>query len=187
MYGDFVRRIRDKLSELRPLTPAGGCGPRPCLLQMNPPLCPTDAVALPPKVLHPGKIDVRRQVLYVPGAEGFPLLDTFFFVESPRRTMVGLQTTPAKARQIATNTAKQLNDHMAEFFNGWEKFARSLPWEIVYVQRGGKETIHAWQGCGASGNGASAEDKRSMTFWKRKVHQYHVAVSYEDVNVVCSE
>ncbi|RNE96267.1 retrotransposon hot spot (RHS) protein [Trypanosoma rangeli] len=152
MYGDFVRRIRDKLSELRPLTPAGGCGPRPCLLQMNPPLCPTDAVALPPKVLYPGKIDVRRRVLYVPGVEDFPLLDAFFFVESPRRTMVGLQTAPAKARQITTNTVKQLNDHMAEFFNGWDKFARSLSWEIVYVQRGGKETIQAWQGCGASGS-----------------------------------
>ncbi|RNE98787.1 hypothetical protein TraAM80_08579 [Trypanosoma rangeli] len=63
MYGDFVRRIRDKLSELRPLTPAGGYGPRPCLLQMNPPLCPTDAVALPPKVLHPGRTVAMRRVL----------------------------------------------------------------------------------------------------------------------------
>ncbi|RNE96657.1 hypothetical protein TraAM80_09690, partial [Trypanosoma rangeli] len=62
MYGDFARRIRDKLSELRPLIPAGGCGPRPCLLQMNPPLCPTDAVALPPKVLHPGRTDAMRRV-----------------------------------------------------------------------------------------------------------------------------
>ncbi|RNE97056.1 retrotransposon hot spot (RHS) protein [Trypanosoma conorhini] len=184
MCPGFVGRMRRKLRELRPPT---GREPRPCLLQTDPRLCPTDAVALRPKVLHPGRVDANYRVLYVPGLENFPLVDAFFFVGAPRRTMVGLQTSTAKARRVATGTVRQFNEQLVEFFNGWEEFARGLSWEIIYVQHADSVTINAWQECGNAGDRASAEDERQRTFWDNEVHQYHVAISHEDAIAVCSE
>ncbi|RNF00522.1 retrotransposon hot spot (RHS) protein, partial [Trypanosoma conorhini] len=183
MYPGFVGRMRRKLRELRSPT---GREPRPCLLQTNPRLRPTDAVALRPKVLHPGKVDANYRVLYVPGVENFPLMDAFFFVAAPRRTMVGLQTTTAKARRVATDTVRQFNEQLAEFFEGWKKFARGLSWEIIYVQRADSVTINAWQECKNAGDRASAEDKWHRTFWDNEVRQYHMAISHEDAIAVCS-
>ncbi|RNE99287.1 retrotransposon hot spot (RHS) protein [Trypanosoma conorhini] len=183
-YPGFVGRMRRKLREPQPPT---GREPRPCLLQTDPWLCPTDAAALRPKVLHPGKVDAKYRVLYVPGVENFPLVDDFFFVGAPRRTTVGLQTSAAKARRVATDTARQFNEQLAEFFDGWEAFARGLPWEIIYAQPADSVTVHACQECMNAGDRASAEDERHRTFWDNEVHQYHVAISHEDAIAVCSE
>ncbi|RNE95131.1 putative retrotransposon hot spot (RHS) protein [Trypanosoma conorhini] len=101
--------------------------------------------------------------------------------------MVGLQTSTAKARRVATGTARQFNEQLAGFFNGWEGFARGLSWEIIYVQRADSVTVHACQDCGNAGDRASAGDERHRTFWGNEVHQHHVAMPHEDAIAVCSE
>ncbi|RNF18873.1 retrotransposon hot spot (RHS) protein, partial [Trypanosoma conorhini] len=84
-YPVFVGRMRRELRELQPPTERE---PRPCLLQTNPRLCPTDAVALRPNVLHPGKVDAKYRVLYVPGLENFPPVEDFLFVGAHLRVRV---------------------------------------------------------------------------------------------------
>ncbi|RNF15504.1 retrotransposon hot spot (RHS) protein, partial [Trypanosoma conorhini] len=121
------------------------------------------------------------------GVENFPPVGAFFFVEAPRRTTVGLQTTTAKASHVVSSTVRHFNDQLAEFFNGWEAFARGLSWEIIYVQRADSVTVHACQDFGNAGDRASAGDERHRTFWDNEVHQHHVAMPHEDAIAVCGE
>ncbi|RNF07837.1 retrotransposon hot spot (RHS) protein [Trypanosoma conorhini] len=181
MYWGFVWRMHDKLSELRPPT---GREPVPCVLHVDPQMLPTDAVALLPKLFHPAKVDAKYRVLYVPGVENFPLVDAFFFVEAPRRTMVGLQTTTAKARHVASSTVRHFNDQLAGFFNGWEAFAADLSWEIIYVQHAGSTPAAGWKRCDVVEPLTEAQrgaEEAAAGFWNQHVRQYRVVVSGADV------
>ncbi|RNF02262.1 retrotransposon hot spot (RHS) protein [Trypanosoma conorhini] len=191
MYGKFVQRMHDRLSELRP--PRGGREPRPCVLQVDPQLFPIDSAALLPKLFHPAKIDARYRVLYVPGIRDFPLLDGFFFVEAPRKTLIGLQTTTAKAHHIATDALRRFNEQLAERFSDWETFAVDLSWEIIYVKHVESQTVYTWQRCGASDDHNVLQreeedgEERVADSWDEKVRQYLLEVSEGDLIAACGK
>ncbi|RNE95436.1 retrotransposon hot spot (RHS) protein, partial [Trypanosoma conorhini] len=194
----FVDNIKGRLKELKPPTRRPG---RPCVLQSHPETHPEVSVLLTLLEYKPPKIDVDYGVLYVPDAQSFPLIDGFFFVDTPRKTMVGLQTTVRGAHHTQPSKVKQFMERMAEYFRGWETFAADLSWEIIYGQHRGSRAATTWQKCENSPNagvkakkrhrgvagdkkkaGAKAkEDQEAANYWKENVYQYRVAISAEDV------
>ncbi|RNE95807.1 retrotransposon hot spot (RHS) protein [Trypanosoma conorhini] len=187
----FVENVKDRLKELRP--PTGRPG-RPCVLQSNTETHPGKSVSLTRLEYNPPRLNLEYGVLYVPKARSFPLIDGFFFVDAPRKTMVGLQATVRGAHHTKPSTVKLFKERMAEYFNDWETFAADLSWEIIYVQHRESEAITTWQRCENSPNAGDNEDaaqrreavvgeeeERTMRCWKRKVYQHQVAISAEDV------
>ncbi|RNF03935.1 retrotransposon hot spot (RHS) protein [Trypanosoma conorhini] len=143
----FVDNI---IKRLKPLKPPNGRAPRPCVLQSNPETHPDGSVELTAGKYNPPKVDVNYKVLYAPWDRNFPLVDGFFFVESPSgRTMVGLQTTTAKEHDTTASTVELFKQQMKDHFNGWETFAEGLSWEIIYVQHKDSTPINTWQKCAA--------------------------------------
>ncbi|ESL05461.1 hypothetical protein TRSC58_06890 [Trypanosoma rangeli SC58] len=186
MYSGFVRRMHDKLYELR--TPVGGRKPRLCVLHVNLQLFPTDAVALLPKLFCPAKVDVRYRVLYVPGMRNFPLVDAFFFVAAPRRTIIGLQTATAKAHHITSSAMRQFSERLAEVFNDWEAFSVGLSWEIIYVQHAECRSPDTWQRCGVNNDRHETQGEAEETegdVWDENVHHYLLKVSVDDAIAAC--
>ncbi|KAF8290039.1 putative retrotransposon hot spot (RHS) protein, partial [Trypanosoma cruzi] len=80
------------IGKLKELNPPEGRALQQATLQRNPAGHPTEAVGLPTKQGLPlEKNFARYGVMYKPAFPTFPLVDAFFFMESPRRTLVGLQ------------------------------------------------------------------------------------------------
>ncbi|RNF03046.1 retrotransposon hot spot (RHS) protein [Trypanosoma cruzi] len=124
-------------------------------------------------------MDVEYRVLYKPVAQNFPLLDALFFMESPRRTLVGLQTTTANVHHTTTSTVKLFKKRVASYFEGWEELSRDMSWEIIYVQHADSTPIIDWQKCNDSANLTEAENREIAAFWEEKVQQYQVTITAE--------
>ncbi|RNE96289.1 retrotransposon hot spot (RHS) protein, partial [Trypanosoma conorhini] len=200
----FVDNIKRKIKELRPSRVRPG---RPCVLQSNPETHPGKSVPLTLLEFKPPKLVLECGVLYVPDSQIFPLIDGFFFVKSPRKTMVGLQATVRGEHHTQPGTVKLFMELMAKYFNGWETFAADLSWEIIYVQHRESEAITTWQRCENSTNvreekdaaqrreaeeeqedektkakkKKEKEEKEIAVCWKENAYQYQVAISAEDV------
>ncbi|PWU89247.1 putative retrotransposon hot spot (RHS) protein [Trypanosoma cruzi] len=123
--------IQRKLTKLQP---EGRLTSRSSVLSDNPRGHPTRSKTLKKLSDNPARMNLECGVLYLPAVGNFPLVDALFFMQSPRRTLVGLQTTTANARHTQTSTVKLFKERVASYFNGWEEFARDLSWEIIYVQ-----------------------------------------------------
>ncbi|RNE95210.1 retrotransposon hot spot (RHS) protein, partial [Trypanosoma conorhini] len=141
--------------------------------------------------LNPPKVDVECGALYVPSARGFPLVDAFFFVDAPRKTAVGLQTTVRGSHHSQPGTVRRLSECMAQCFNGWEAFAADLSWEIIYVRHGGSAPTNAWEERDAvAGENEDRreeqrrregdEEEKTASPREEEAHQYQVRVSEED-------
>ncbi|RNE95385.1 retrotransposon hot spot (RHS) protein, partial [Trypanosoma conorhini] len=196
----FVENVKERLKELKPPTNRPG---RPCVLQSNPETHPSRTVPLTLLEDKPSRLKLQCGVLYLPKARSFPLIDGFFFVDTPRKTMVGLQTTVRGAHHTKPSKVKLFMERMTKHFNDWETFAADLSWEIIYVQHRESERIKTWQKCENSTNAGNKkdatqrtkveeretkakrkkekEDKEIADCWKEKVYQYQVAISAEDV------
>ncbi|RNC38814.1 retrotransposon hot spot (RHS) protein [Trypanosoma cruzi] len=124
-------------------------------------------------------------VLYIPKVENFPLVDGFFFVDSPRRTLVGLRMTTASEHHTTTSTVRQFNERLAAYFNDWEELSRDMSWEMIYVQHADSTPMKKWQGCDVvNPNNETDAEKKIVAFWDGKVHQYQFVLTPYFVNKI---
>ncbi|RNF00276.1 retrotransposon hot spot (RHS) protein [Trypanosoma conorhini] len=151
----FVNNIKGRIKELKPPTRRPG---RPCVLQSHPEKHPEVSVVLELLSCNPARIDVNYGVLYVPDSRIFPLIDGFFFVDTPRKTMIGLQATVGGAHHTQPSKVRLFMESMAKYFNDWETLAAGLSWEIIYVQHRERDRIKKWQKCGNSTNAGNKKD-----------------------------
>ncbi|RNE95442.1 retrotransposon hot spot protein (RHS), partial [Trypanosoma rangeli] len=179
----FVKNIMLSLKEL---PPPGRRRRQRCVLQSNPEKHPSRPVALMALGHTPPRLDVQYKVLYVPESRTFPLVDGFFFVGAPRRTMVAVQVTTGAEHDTKTTTVRQFNDLLRSYFYDWETFAEGLSWEIIYVQHEDSTAINAWQGCvvvaqaNVTGSNEREDPQAIAAFWNQQVRQYQVTLSYEN-------
>ncbi|EKF27158.1 retrotransposon hot spot (RHS) protein, putative, partial [Trypanosoma cruzi marinkellei] len=99
--------IENKLKELKP---PGRRASELAALQRNPQGHPTDAMGLLTKEDDPVKHFAECGVMYKTATPNFPLVDAIFFMESPRKTMVGLQMTTAGQHHTTASTVRQLTE-----------------------------------------------------------------------------
>ncbi|EAN90961.1 putative retrotransposon hot spot (RHS) protein [Trypanosoma cruzi] len=178
LNGSFVRAIERRLRELRPSPQRQS---HRCALAVYSQERSTRHHVLPPLEHVSERIDVECGVLYVTEVENFPLVDGFFFVDSPRKTLVGLRMATAGAHHTTASTARQFTEYLAEYFNGWDELSRKLSWEIIYVQHAESTPMNDWQRCDVvDANNVSDDEKKIAAFWKEKVRQYQVSISSED-------
>ncbi|PWV16928.1 putative retrotransposon hot spot (RHS) protein [Trypanosoma cruzi] len=83
------------ITKLKELKPPGRRASQLAALEKNPEGHPTEAVGLPTKQGDPLEKLARYGVMYKPALPTFPLVDAFFFMESPREKLVGLQMITA--------------------------------------------------------------------------------------------
>ncbi|RNF00121.1 putative retrotransposon hot spot (RHS) protein [Trypanosoma cruzi] len=167
---NFVTSIAKDLKELPPPSPSK---PRSSVLTLNPHGHPTEATAITELGPNDSLQELKYRVLYIPAARNFPLVDGFFFMVSPRRTLVGLQMTKASAHHTKTSTVRLFNERLAEYFKGWEEFAKGLSWDIIYIQHADSTPMTGWQRCGpVNTKNLSDDEKKIVAFWDGKVHQY---------------
>ncbi|PWU91566.1 putative retrotransposon hot spot (RHS) protein [Trypanosoma cruzi] len=127
------------------------------------------------------KIKIEYRVLYKPVAQNFPLVDAFFFMESPQKTLVGLQITTASEHHTIPSTVNLFKVRMASYFNGWEEFSEGLSWEIIYIQHADSTPMTGWQRCGPlETENLTLAENVIVAFWKENVRQYQVSVSSRD-------
>ncbi|EKF98231.1 retrotransposon hot spot (RHS) protein, putative, partial [Trypanosoma cruzi] len=112
----FVNAIIPKLKELKLQEDAP---PHDCALRMHPHECPLRPCLLRRLSQLASKDKIKYRVLYKPKVQNFPLVDAFFFMESPQKTLVGLQITTASEHHTIPSTVNQFNERMAKYFNGW--------------------------------------------------------------------
>ncbi|PWU91496.1 putative retrotransposon hot spot (RHS) protein [Trypanosoma cruzi] len=174
----FVNALVPKLKELKPEKNEDD-PPHLCALRVRPHERPLKPCILPLLKDSEGKMDVEYRVLYKPEAQNFSLLDGFFFMKSPQKTLVGLQTTTANVHQTITSTVKLFKERVASYFNGREELSRDMTWEIIYVQHADSTPIIDWQRCNDSANLTEAENREIAAFWGEKVHQYQVTITAE--------
>ncbi|EAN93029.1 retrotransposon hot spot (RHS) protein [Trypanosoma cruzi] len=178
-----VNIIIEKLKELKP--PEGRAF-QPAALQRNPQGHPTEFVGLPTKQGDPlEKNFARYGVMYKPAVGNFPLVDGFFFMESPRKTLVGLQMTTAHDHHTKTSTVKQFTEYLSWFFTNWEEFAQGLSWDIIYVQHADSKPMENCQRCDVvNPNNETDAEKEIVAFWDGKVHQYQFVLTRDFVSKI---
>ncbi|KAF5215099.1 hypothetical protein ECC02_012234 [Trypanosoma cruzi] len=169
---EFVTSIVKDLKELKPPSPSE---PRSSVLTLNPQGYPTEAAAISELKFIDRPQKLKYRVLYIPTIPTFPLVDGFFFLKSPRRTLVGLQMTTASAHHTKTSTVRQFTEHLAVFFKGWNKFSRDMSWDIIYIQHADSKPMKKWQRCDyVNPRNKTDAEKKIVAFWDGKVHQYRV-------------
>ncbi|KAF5215782.1 hypothetical protein ECC02_011492 [Trypanosoma cruzi] len=179
LNGSFVRAIERRLRELRPSPQRQS---HRCALAVYSQERSTRHHVLPPLEHVSERIDVECGVLYVTEVENFPLVDGFFFLESRRKTLVGLRMATAGGHHTTASTVRRFNECLAAYFNGWEELSRDMSWEIIYVQQADSTPLNDWQGCDVvnSNDVSTKEKKKIAAFWNEKVRQYQVSISSED-------
>ncbi|RNC45034.1 retrotransposon hot spot (RHS) protein, partial [Trypanosoma cruzi] len=116
MYGELVSALVKELNELRSSKRNEA---QDSVLKVNHQGHPTRTVGLTELQGGVTRTPMEYGVLYLPKVENFPLVDGFFFVDSPRRTLVGLQMNTAGAHHTITSTVWQFYKRLAEYFKGW--------------------------------------------------------------------
>ncbi|KAF8279277.1 putative retrotransposon hot spot (RHS) protein, partial [Trypanosoma cruzi] len=174
IFGRFFSAMAEELKGLK--SPAHDI--QDTVLKANPRARPTEICEIPGVGEIDAKENMNYRVLYIPMVRDFPLVDCFFFVESPRRTLVGLQMTTAGEHHTTTSTVRQFTEHLSEFFNGWEEFAQGLSWEVIYVQHADSTPINGWQRCDVVDppSVGDVDHGRIAEFWKT-THQYQFALT----------
>ncbi|EKF99691.1 retrotransposon hot spot (RHS) protein, putative, partial [Trypanosoma cruzi] len=174
------------IGKLKELKPPEGRALQLAALQRNPAGHPTEFVGLPTKQGLPLEEKLARYgVMYKPAVGNFPLVDAFFFMESPRKTLVGLQMTTASAHHTKTSTVKEFTEYLSWFFTNWEEFAQGLSWDIIYVQHADSKNISKWQRCGpVNTENLSDAEKEIVAFWDGKVHQYQFVLTRGFLNKI---
>ncbi|RNC40325.1 retrotransposon hot spot (RHS) protein [Trypanosoma cruzi] len=118
--------------------------------------------------------------MYKPAVGNFPLVDALFFMESPRKTLVGLQMTTAHDHHTKTSTVKEFTEYLSWFFKNWGNFHRDLSWEIIYVQHPDSKPMNGWQRCDLV-NSRSRDEKEIKAFWDKEVRQYQFILTPADI------
>ncbi|KAF5219859.1 hypothetical protein ECC02_007186 [Trypanosoma cruzi] len=169
---EFVTSIVKDLKELPPPSPSE---PRSSVLTLNPHGYPTEAAAITELKFIKGPQELKYRVLYIPTFPTFPLVDGFFFMESPRRTLVGLRMTTASAHHTTTSTVNLFTEYLAAYFNGWNKLSPDMSWEMIYIQHADSTPMEKWQRCDyVNPKNETDAEKKIVAFWDGSVHQYRV-------------
>ncbi|EKG00390.1 retrotransposon hot spot (RHS) protein, putative [Trypanosoma cruzi] len=182
MYGELVSALVKELNELRPPERKEA---QDSVLKLNHQGYPTRTAGL--KELQGGvtRIPMEYGVLYLPAVENFSLVDGFFFVNSPRRTLVGLQMNTASAHHTTTSTVKQFTEHLEAYFEGWEELSREMSWEMIYIKNADSKNISKWQRCDVvNPNNETDAGKKIVAFWDGKVHQYQFMLTRGFLNKI---
>ncbi|ESS55693.1 retrotransposon hot spot (RHS) protein [Trypanosoma cruzi Dm28c] len=166
MYGEFVIELAEELKELRPSEREA----QDSVLNLNHQGYPTRTVGLPQMDKVKKKINIEYGVLYIPKVENFPLVDGLFFVDSPRRTLVGLQMTTAGEHHTIPSTVRLFIERMAEYFEGWVQLSRDMSWEFIYVQHENSTMITNWQRCGPVNTKKLSDDEKKL--WRSGTERY---------------
>ncbi|ESS60551.1 retrotransposon hot spot (RHS) protein [Trypanosoma cruzi Dm28c] len=180
MRGEFFSALVEELNELRSSERNEA---QDSVLKVNHQGHPTRTAGL--KELQGGvtRIPMEYGVLYLPKVENFPLVDGFFFVNSPQRTLVGLQMTTASAHHTTTSTVKLFKECVASYFEGWEELSRDMSWEMIYIKNADSTMITNWQRCEVvNPNNETDAEKKIVAFWDQKVHQYQFVLTTDFVS-----
>ncbi|PWU84166.1 putative retrotransposon hot spot protein (RHS,) [Trypanosoma cruzi] len=182
MYGELVSALVEELNELRPSERHEA---QDSVLKVNHQGHPTRTVGLAELQGGVERIPMEYGVLYLPEVENFPLVDGFFFMDSPRRTLVGLQMTTASAHHTTTSTVRQFTECLAEYFEGWEELSREMSWEMIYIKNADSTMISKWQRCDVvNTENLSEDEKEIVAFWDGKVHQYQFMLTRGFLNKI---
>ncbi|EKF30911.1 retrotransposon hot spot (RHS) protein, putative [Trypanosoma cruzi marinkellei] len=129
-----------------------------------------------------GKVGVNYWVLDTPEAENFPLVDAFFLLKSPRKTLVGLRMATASEHHTTASTVKQFNECLAAYFNGWEESSRDMSCEMIYLQRADSTPMNGCERCDVVNPNvlSDGESCEIAAFWKEKAREYQVSISSGD-------
>ncbi|EAN89880.1 retrotransposon hot spot (RHS) protein, putative [Trypanosoma cruzi] len=169
---EFVTSIVKDLKELQPPSPSK---PRSSVLTLNPHGYPTEAAAITELKFIDRPQELKYRVLYIPTFPTFPLVDGFFFLKSPRRTLVGLQMTTAGGHHTTASTVRQFTECLASYFDGWEELSRDISWDIIYIQHADSKPMKNWQRCDyVNPRNKTDAEKKIVAFWNGRVHQYQV-------------
>ncbi|EKG08524.1 retrotransposon hot spot (RHS) protein, putative [Trypanosoma cruzi] len=180
MYGELVSALVEELNELRPPERHEA---QDSVLTLNHQGHPTRTAGLAGLQGGVTRIPMEYGVMYLPKVENFPLVDGFFFVNSPRRTLVGLRMTTASAHHTTTSTVKQFTEYLAAYFEGWDELSRDMSWEMIYVQHEDNTMITNWHRCGpVNTDNLSEDEKEIVAFWDGKVHQYQFVLTTDFVS-----
>ncbi|RNC40123.1 retrotransposon hot spot (RHS) protein, partial [Trypanosoma cruzi] len=182
MREEFVSALVKELKELRSSKRNKA---QDSVLKVNHQGHPTRTVGLGKLENGVERIPMEYRVLYIPAAQNFPLVDGFFFVDSPRKTLVGLQMTTAGAHHTTASTVSLFNERLAAYFKGWKKLSQDMSWEMIYIQHENSTMITNWQRCGpVDTKNLSDDEKDIVAFWKGKVHQYQFVLTPDFVNKI---
>ncbi|PWV07080.1 putative retrotransposon hot spot (RHS) protein [Trypanosoma cruzi] len=170
MYGELVCALVEELKELRPPERNEA---QDSVLKVNHQGHPTRTVGLAGLEGGVTRTAMEYRVLYIPKVENFPLVDGFFFMESPRRTLVGLQMTTAGDHHTIPSTVRQFTECLATYFEGWDELSRDMSWEMIYIKNAFSKKILKWQRCDVvNPNNETDAEKEIVAFWNKEVHQY---------------
>ncbi|RNC38194.1 retrotransposon hot spot (RHS) protein [Trypanosoma cruzi] len=179
---NFVTSIAEDLNELPPPSPSE---PRPSVLTLNPHGHPTEATAISKLKSVGRQQELKYRVLYIPAVRNFPLVDGFFFMESPRKTLFGLRMTTAGGHHTTASTVSLFNERLATYFKGWKKLSRDMSWEIIYVQHADSTPTKKWHECDVvNPNNETDAEKEIVAFWDGKVHQYQFVLTRDFVSKI---
>ncbi|PWU85348.1 putative retrotransposon hot spot (RHS) protein [Trypanosoma cruzi] len=182
MYGELVSALVEELNELRSSERNEA---QDSVLKVNHQGHPTHTVGLAELQGGVERIPMEYGVLYLPAVENFPLVDGFFFMDSPRKTLVGLQMTTASAHHTTTSTVKQFTECLAAYFEGWEELSREMSWEMIYIKNADSTLISKWQRCDVvNTENLSEDEKEIVAFWDGKVHQYQFVLTRGFLNKI---
>ncbi|ESS60413.1 retrotransposon hot spot protein (RHS) [Trypanosoma cruzi Dm28c] len=182
MYEKFVIELAKELKELRSSKRKEA---QDSVLNVNHQGHPTRTVGLKELEDVVTRIPMEYRVLYIPAVENFPLVDGFFFVDSPRKTLVGLQMTTAGEHHTIPSTVRLFKNNMAAYFEGWEELSRDMSWEIIYIQHENSKKITKWQRCGpVNTKNLSDAEKEIVAFWNGNVHEYQFVLTTDFVNKI---
>ncbi|CCD19154.1 putative retrotransposon hot spot protein 4 (RHS4) [Trypanosoma vivax] len=134
--------------------------------------------------------NVEHDVLYIPVAREFPVVDAFYFVKSLAGNAVGVdvvadarggerwalacvQVTRQSKHGTTTYAVNDFMANMAQLFNGWAQLRDSLALEMIYVQHVDSKPITRWQRCKKSKQCTLNERQAALALWRR-CEQYQV-------------
>ncbi|CAD53027.1 retrotransposon hot spot (RHS) protein, putative; retrotransposon hot spot protein 1 (RHS1), putative [Trypanosoma brucei brucei TREU927] len=161
--------------ELQGLSFARNQIPQSVLQVLQEPRLIGPSIVVPEDVPIVAGAEIQYMKLYKPQSRSFPVVDAFFFVESPK-TFVGLQYTVSGRHPCSTGGLFKMKRYLRSYFQGWDNFSNDMVWEIIYVQRVDSEKITKPQCCERTDRDEGQNNEVEERFWKREVRQFAVSL-----------
>ncbi|RHW73975.1 retrotransposon hot spot (RHS) protein [Trypanosoma brucei equiperdum] len=136
--------------------------------------------------------DIKVGCLYRPVQGNFPVVDAFFFVTEPAvdregraiitRTIVLLQATVAPTHHTTRAKVGKFIKAMKQLFGEWDKLARNLKWELIYIQYSDSKPIDVRQKCEPVGG----RGDYTTELWNR-INQFQVKMEKDIVKEITQD
>ncbi|PWU89176.1 putative retrotransposon hot spot protein (RHS) [Trypanosoma cruzi] len=166
IFDGFVSAMAEELKGLRPPARRGA---QRTVLKANPGAHPTEICEISRVEEIDAKQNINYRVLYIPVVRNLPLVDCFFFMESRRRTLVGLQMTTASEHHTTTSTVRQFTEHLSKFLMVGRNLLRDCRGRLFICST----PTNGWQRCDVVGppSVGDVDHGRIAEFWET-THQY---------------